>query len=111
MFCLFLELTEKLEVIKTQLNYSGSPVDGELTFVCLVNSSIENYTVSWLFNNDPVTVDDSIKVESEDGGEYRLTLKRVTRDDEGIYTCVVSTPYQGEEARGTTSFKLPGMSI
>ncbi len=82
--------------------------DENLTVVCSVSSSVPDYTVTWLFNNEPVPVDGTNTVETRVGLQHQLTLRTVTRDNQGIYTCVVSTPYHGEEDRGSVEFKVIG---
>ncbi len=74
-----------------------SAEDVQLIVTCTIDSQPSNYNVSWLFNDQLITVDGHTFSLHCNGSQHQLTVRNGHCN--GTYTCIVSTPYHGEEDR------------
>ncbi|KAM3620450.1 uncharacterized protein V6R79_023680 [Siganus canaliculatus] len=69
------------DVFKNQ----SADLHGTLTLVCVVEGKPN--TVSWLKNGQQIASDHRCRFEMTEGGVCKLTIKNLTTNDSGIYTC------------------------
>jgi Immunoglobulin I-set domain len=77
-------------------------VDKDAHFQCITSGfPVEN--IKWLHNGKPVIADDKFELLSD---PPRLTVKKIQKDDHGMYQCFVSNEW--EHIQSTAELQLGG---